>query len=108
VDLRTKRVFRGFLELSPNEQQEFISELYVFLWEKEESRLPVEQICEFGLMALGPFHEPGVCPGTRPRACGRAGGRDGKGSLVTTQGDRSKEPSDSEVRHNTQRRTPWI
>jgi hypothetical protein len=88
VDLRTKRVFRGFLELSPNEQQEFISELYVFLWEKEESRLPVEQICEFGLMALGPFHEPGVCPcygkrrgsfelgdGASAPAQGRAAGR---------------------------------
>lgn len=66
MNQRTKRVFRGFLELSPVEQTEFIGELYKFLWEKEESRLPAEHISEFGVIALGPFQEPGVCP-----CCGR-------------------------------------
>jgi hypothetical protein len=62
LNLRTKRVFRGFLELSPAEQQAFMSRLCVFLCEKAGSRLPVEQICESGVMALGPLQESDVCP----------------------------------------------
>jgi hypothetical protein len=66
VNLRTKLVFRGFLELSSDEQKEFASLLYRFLWDKEETPLPPEEFSEIRAIALGPVRQAGVCP-----CCGR-------------------------------------
>jgi hypothetical protein len=62
VDLKTMLVFRGFLELSPREQKQFVSELYKFLWEKEESPLEAGEFSEASAIAMGRFHGSGVCP----------------------------------------------